>query len=871
MPGKIKIIAAAAFFLAAASLFAREITIIVIDIDLDFPLEGATVRSFDGSEFICDEYGKVVINIPGNTQVIIQGFYPGYDVNRIIIPLEGNIFTLTLQLSGIMQGREIVVEAARPVSVESKLGRSVAVGEKEIAQTGEIGIVEDVMNTIKLLPGVNYTTFGAMPSIRGGDPGDLIASLDGYYINNPYFWGGAFSIFDPRMVQNARLSHGVFSSRYGHTISGLLEIGSKKVSSEEIRYDFGVSASAASLYLSFPFSGNGGMVIMGRVTYYDPFIALAKQLSKKIPSIETVNSIEKAPYIRAVTVNGNYRFSNNIELAATGFFGMDGVGLYYLNSSRQDNLDSDSSMKLDFTNYQGFFNTLLTMNPRNDILLKFSAGTGCEDQEIDGIMAYNIHNKEFSQSFADNYSELGSLIKNAYQYHEEGIINQSDFVYNAQGRVDLDWEISRRIILSAGIQEMYNRFSTAGEQTMINDVRFEYLDNASRELIKFLFIPYISGDSQFWNNLRIGVPVSYSPNYLNNLFTTSGYIIGEYFPDNDKLSAELGLRIDHFVLAGDGFTAQSAPALNPRLNVDYNIYKSGGFFQSIDITTGTGLFSSVNSALFSAEEKFMTGVIKPNRSWTSILGLAFEFPQELSFNIEGYYKYVFDRTYIPVGIGLDELNIEPQYDGEGRVWGIDMMLQKSESGFIDGWLVYSYNWAKYRDPAGRFGTMGISGGNKGDDWYFAGYHRFHNLNLILNVKPWVFLNIYFRFGLASGVQLSRRITDAPLSYPVLMYDRDNPVNSYFIEKYYWPSVPDESNRTTPAMPFDIKITYLGKTKKRKANYEIYLAVENILSLLYTSQGNTRFNSYTGQIDTGSNSANYGIPIPIPSFGFKMSY
>jgi hypothetical protein len=167
--------------------------------------------------------------------------------------------------------------------------------------------------------------------------------------------------------------------------------------------------------------------------------------------------------------------------------------------------------------------------------------------------------------------------------------------------------------------------------------------------------------------------------------------------------------------------------------------------------------------------------------------------------------------------------------------------------------------------------MGASGGARGDDWYFPQYHRFHNLNLVLNFRPIPSINIYTRFGLASGSQLSRRVTPAPVSYPVLVYDPDDPSNSYFIEKFLWPSMLDEDNRTTPSLPMDIKFSIFGGNKTGKTRYEVYVAVENVLALLYTAQGNTRFNEYTGEIDTGSDSASYGMPFPIPSFGFKISY
>ena len=381
------------FFCSLFSLFGRDIEITVVDVDLGLPLEGAVVRSFDGTQYVCDRNGKARIAVPDDRQVVIQGSYPGYENGRLVITVGANAFTMGLRLSGIMENRELVIEAAKPGSSETSTGRSVALSGRDITQTGEIGIIEDVMSSIKLLPGVGYAGFfNAVPSIRGGDPMDTTAALDGYYIFNPYYWGGGFSIFDPRMVQSARLSHGVFSTRYGNTISGILEITSKKPSSTETEFELGASTSAASFNLSLPLNGKGGLLFMGRVTYYDPFIWAAKQAAKVYEALDAVNSIRVAPYIRGGTITGNYRFLDNLELQATGFWGMDGIGVTFENSSHGD-LDSDSTIRFDWTNYQGFITAGLLWNPRNDMLLKFTAGTGYEDAEVDGDFLNNIYKK----------------------------------------------------------------------------------------------------------------------------------------------------------------------------------------------------------------------------------------------------------------------------------------------------------------------------------------------------------------------------------------------------------------------------------------------------------------------------------------------
>jgi len=845
-------------FLCFLPLFARDITITVVDASLDLPLEGTVIRTKDGKEHICNKDGKAVIQVPDDRQIIIYAAYPGYETGVLNIPLTGNSFIIGLNLSGYLEGRELVIEAQRPGSSETRTGRSVAVSSGEIAQTGEIGIFEDVMSTIKLLPGVNYSgAFNTQPSIRGGYPGDMGASLDGFYISNPYHWRGGYSIFDPHMVQSAQLSYGVFSTRNGHTISGLLEVTAKKPSPTETMFELGFNTSMANFNLSIPLSGKGGLLFMGRITYYDPLVAIAKDLSKTIPELDVIKYARQAPYIRAASGNGNYRFTDNLELTGTGFFGMDGVGVQYSTN--------DVQVDIDLTNFQGFLTSSLLWSPRTDMLVKFTVGTGYEDYIYNGTVGDNAPGRGFSDYFKDKYPDLHTYVgSDTFDYHDNKSITQSDSSFNMQGRIDYDWELTERFFLAAGVQEMYDLHGSHGEQSTYYDTKFTDLDPSEQAYLKTLF-PTLMPST--WNDLRISVPINYSPNSENNLFTTSSYILAEY-DNGSRLKAELGLRIDHFFLLNTEFSLSSDPTLNPRLNIDFNLLKNFGAVESLDLSGGTGLFSSIDENIFAVEKKYNVQKIKPNRSWTSVLGIKFQFPESLSLNIEGYYKYIFNRMYIPVTLDLNDMDINPRFDGEGRVWGIDIMLHKVQSRFWDGWLSYSFTWAKYHDPEGRINAIGVSGGNFGNDWYFPSYHRFHNLNLIINIKPVHYMNIYIRFGLVSGAPTSRGIK--PISYPVLINDDD----PHFIEKIYWPSsnftfTSDASNRTPMSFPLDIKFSIFGSKKDGKTRYEIYFAIENTFALLYTTDEGNRMNDNT--IDKNSNFANFTMPIPIPSFGFKISY
>jgi hypothetical protein len=860
------------FLFSTFSLFARNVEILVEDIDLGLPLEGAVVRSWDGREYICDKYGTVLVFVPDDRQVVIQATYPGYENSKLIIVADKNKYTLSLHLSGIMESQELVVEATIPGTNETQTGRSIAISGRDIAQTAEIGIVEDVMSSINLLPGVGYTGFlDSQPSIRGGDPGDLRASLDGFYIFYPYHLRGSFSIFNPRMVQSAQLSHGVFSSRYGHTNSGLLDIKSKKPSPVETEFELAVNTSAANFNLSLPIksissASGGGILFIGRITYYEPVLWLLKQTAdiSGLKGLEGVHDIRTAPFIRSGAIIGNYRFNNNLELNATGFWGMDGLGVATESISHENGYDSHYKGRTDMLAYQTFLTSSLYWNPHNDMLLKFTVGTGYQSSEIDVDNRESIIDKDFLQT-AENigyYDKLSSRFNNPYNFNVVQILKETNNIFNTQGRVDYDWELGNGFLFSAGVQEMFAGINTESYQQGYLEKQFRDISPDEQE--KILNLNNINSSDPlnnfFQESVMVRFPTIISISAENKMFISSGYSLLEYTTPNQRFSTEFGLRIDHYYLSDKDFNLSSKPILNPRLNIDFNLFKNKRLIQSFVLSAGTGIFSSTNINIFNMAGINSIDEYKPDRSWTSVLGAKIDFSGGLRSNIEIYYKYIYDRMYVPIKYTLDIVDMQPQFDGEGKVWGIDLMLQKTQSRFFDGWISYSFNWAQYRDP----------NSDNGNEWYYPLYHRFHNLNLVLNVKPTPRFNIYTRLGLASGTLLEKLIGNAPESYPVYMYDHDNPENCQFIEKYFWLSEKDETKRLPPSLQMDIKFSVFGKKNIGKSRYEVYVAVENILGLLYTPQGNPSYNPYTGEVTTNNISMS-SMPIPIPSFGFIYSY
>jgi hypothetical protein len=125
----------------------------------------------------------------------------------------------------------------------------------------------------------------------------------------------------------------------------------------------------------------------------------------------------------------------------------------------------------------------------------------------------------------------------------------------------------------------------------------------------------------------------------------------------------------------------------------------------------------------------------------------------------------------------------------------------------------------------------------GNDWYYPSFHRYHNLNLVLNFKPRQSFHIATRFGFATG---------SP--------ERD-----------------DNSKRIGFSWPVDVKFSFFRFNPKGKVNTEIYLAIENLQALVYDAIWIARANGYTGEEEPSEYKPVYELPVPMVSFGFKWRY
>jgi hypothetical protein len=408
-----------------------------------------------------------------------------------------------------------------------------------------------------------------------------------------------------------------------------------------------------------------------------------------------------------------------------------------------------------------------------------------------------------------------------------------------QGRFDFDWDFENGFLFSAGIEELYRQW-------------FETVDTNA-------MIDALTETGDYKSFARV------FPDISNSGIFSGLYSLLEYTQPNGRFAAEAGLRLDHLYFIGKDFTIQSTPVLNPRLNFDYTLLQNYGRVDRLTLAIGGGLFSSMNNNVAYIDKSY--GIndfdLKLNRAATGVAGIKLDFLGSWTFTFEFYYKYIFDRAYTVNVAEGDNAVIRYNFDGEGHIYGFDLMLQKIEGRFIDGWISYSFNYAYYHDPKSIEAFNGATFVDRTNNWYYPSFHRFSNLNLILNFKPRQNFNIYTRFGLASGVPQSK--LGNAVSYTIIQDD------GKVVTKYKRVSTYSDDERSSFSLPMDMKFSWFFSYPNSKTRMEVYAAVENALSLIYRPKGTTTMNPYTGAEEEGSGTASFELPIPMISFGFKWTY
>lgn len=830
-------------FMLPAFSFAGDLRVFVTDKDLDFPLEGAKV-TLAGSTSFTDEDGLAIINLPDS---LIQGnltvSLPGYDERSLSFKAGEESLQVTLSISGVIEGKELVVNRTSPERSEEKAGISALITKEEMNTTANVGIVEDCLSSIRTLPGVSYSgAWGSEPSVRGGEPREMGFLLDGMYLLFPYHWGGSVSFFTPVMIESIKLYNGVFSAKYGRASSGLLEASTLKPDYQHFHMNTGSSTSCTDAFFQIPFGKNvGGMILGAHFSYLDAVVWGAKAME-----IDAVKGIERAPYIRDFFVKACFNPLDELDISLLGFFGSDGLEI----DQTEEKKGLKSRMKMDYDIYQAL----------GGINVKYLAG---DRFLFHGLLSYNgifedmeLKQKQngsvkYNDDFVSKYSSQFPSVTSGASYSLSDItFEREEKVKNhlLTGRLESEIEITEKNHLCAGIEET---FQTAKTKNSING----WTDVESPAGWLFTRQNY-SGESDG-----------------NCIFDHAAFLSWTYGSDTDLFQWEAGLRGEFISLQNfnQDYSANFIPDLCPRASLTFTPWRNAGILEKISFTGGAGLFVSIprETMMFEKSMGLKDFEINPNRALLGIIGADAELDGGWKLKCEAYYKYYLSRIYnysvSDSSSGYQDVEVFAKSDGKGYAFGIDSMIEKKIGQKWDGYISYSFVYSRLKNPAGikEDQLAQSSSGSPLDQWYFPAYHRFHTVNLVSNWhfgRGWTFT---LKGSLASGRPEEEK--GDMVCYAAKMEDGS------VIQRYSRSSFYSDSLRTNISCPVDLRISREWKTNGGKTSWEWYFALQDIFVNLYSPKGEASFNPYTGESSSSAESLDFSIGIPIPSMGMKIRF
>ncbi len=830
-------------FLVSTCLFAqtednKQFKIIALDLDLELPLEGVRILNKEsGKSVYTDTNGTAFFEVPYDAgRIVIYAELPGYSTRRILVKDFSDDILIKMMIEGVLEGEELVVEEKAIGKTDEKVGVSTLIEKDVIQSAGKIGIIEDVMSAVSILPGVTYNGgFGSYLSVRGSDPEGLTAIMDGSVVKYPYHWGGAYSIFNPNIVESVKFSAGVFSPRYGQATSGILEVTTVDPT-DGFRYSIVSSMSTYEFFLQAPIGSNehAGLFFGTRLTNYDIVFQLARSQME-----EAGTTFSRIPYIYDGYMKFFFRPSDVFEWYINGFWGNDGIGME--NYDPDIDTAEEISNNYDFTwkNSDFFINSGVKILSGDRLFIHLLGGYEYWLARVDGNLN-DYGNQAYSDEFIDQYSP-GS---DSYFIDTESSFINDIIRRSVQFRGDTDYIANDKLVWQNGIG------------ASVDDTEFDVTGT-------YYAIDYTASGPVY--RKKIYDTDASTSKKIYNSFTYSNF---QWDIIEDELSMDIGCRLDHSYFCGEDYSINTYPVLGPRFNLRYTRKNPDNFFQENTWSMGLGLFSKTPFETVSLNrgmglDDFDIAVPK---TIMTILGWETRMPLGYRFKIEAYYKYIYDRFYF--NSLYNETDGEEKFlfhnDGIGNVIGFDLILDRRTSRYFDGMLSYSFNYARYKDPEDDNidNTEVVR-----DRWYYPYFHRFHTLNLLMNIKPYPWMTFTTKAGFATGVPREKYGEKEMFSANIENIDGSTSLAELYTRETFY----SDTLRTWISLPLDFKLSFHNYYKHSRHQWEVYVAVEDILSSLLRKIGpenNITTDNYTGE-ETKEPSSDFSFTMI--TIGSKISY
>ncbi|HKL17595.1 MAG TPA: carboxypeptidase-like regulatory domain-containing protein, partial [Halalkalibaculum sp.] len=245
----------------------------------DNPVDGASILVEEKQiGTTSDAKGKYILTMaPGNYTIRFSFLGREPVVKKVALYSNGELNVQLRETSLDME--EIIVEGNQ---YDDNVGGVITgVENVTIREMEEIPVLlgeVDVVNTLKLLPGVSTVGEGASGfNVRGGRTDQNLVLMNGAHLFNSSHVIGLFSVFNPDIIESFTLFKGHIPARYGGKLSSVLDVNLRDGNFEAFKLQGGIGIAASRLTLEGPIGENTSYLAAGRATYSDWVLGLAKE------------------------------------------------------------------------------------------------------------------------------------------------------------------------------------------------------------------------------------------------------------------------------------------------------------------------------------------------------------------------------------------------------------------------------------------------------------------------------------------------------------------------------------------------------------------------------------------------------------------
>ncbi len=691
------------FALASAVCHAQNVMVsgTVSDAETGEALIGASVYSTD------NRYGQTT-DIAGffelhptvGETINIVVSYVGYTSYSTQIKADKNS-SFDIRLTRDNKLRDVTIYAPSQVGIRATQMSANALSVRQIkslpATLGEV----DVLKALQTLPGIQTGNDGtAGIYVRGGSYDQNQISIDGFTIYNPEHLKGFVSAFSPEMVSDVTVLKGGFPARYGSRLSSVVDVSLRDGDFDRYHGSLSAGVMSSAIHAEGPiWKGHTSFSVSARASYLNALV---------IPTMKRVidNQTVLTPYLDLnyydITARLVHRFSASDRLSATFYFGNDkdnvspsswsaekskynssALTTTYYTQNSQSSTDSNWGNIIGGLSWIHSFNSKLQMN----------ASAGFSTYNYSLAQSQTDHKFwSFKEDISDGIKNDKSLDAESYaRYHSKisDLSVNADFTHNVAPRQTLRYGASFKLQHLSPTVDVYNHTT----------ITYFQKGKANKETIT---------DERIGNSTDIST---------FSVYAEDEWSIASW------LKANVGLRYALY-----SSTDATTHSLEPRASV--SIMPTSNLAIKLSyarMSQGLHLLTSGNLVMPSDIWVPSTKKIPVTYSDQVAAGVGYEIIKGLSFEVEGYYKWM--KNLVEYKDGASFFSTAGDWQdmvacGSGRAYGAEFMLKK-ESGNTTGWV--SYTWSK---SLRTFDTplQEINGGKE----FPAANDRRHSVNIVIS-------------------------------------------------------------------------------------------------------------------------------------------